>query len=377
MITPTMAPAIWATTYAASSTRRSPPKNASAQLTTGFRCAPETDPTARMMATRAAPVAAAFSSSSRPVSPGLRFWAAIPEPITAIRSSAVPMNSARTRCPSRAAEGSGFAAAGRAIRSHLHDAVDSAQDRSPPRRSRPGLRSKLHRVPWTAEWWCVTQIEIADLIDRLTGEQRRGVHVDAFGHFGLPVAEDLGTEQLARPTVTGDADRQLVGAGVVRLVVPHLRLHRQRIEAGAHRLLVAQARSGNGDIEDLDDLRPKAPLEQPLATDGVFPGHATLLVGGRAEGQVGRGLQDAVPGLDAITRREHIGDIGSHAAIDPNGSLFPGLDTGLGSQTRVWHHAGRNQHQVRRAVVCRRRREPADDRPVHARYVRLRRPHGP
>src|SRR6266487_5233928 len=53
----------------------------------GFKWAPETEPSARMMATRAAPVAVAFSSSSRPVSPGLRFWAAMPEPITAINGT--------------------------------------------------------------------------------------------------------------------------------------------------------------------------------------------------------------------------------------------------------------------------------------------------
>src|SRR5262249_47200025 len=55
MITPMIAPAAWAATYAPSSTRRSPPKNASAQLTAGFRCAPEADPTARIMATKAEP----------------------------------------------------------------------------------------------------------------------------------------------------------------------------------------------------------------------------------------------------------------------------------------------------------------------------------
>ena len=56
---------------------------------TGLRWAPDTDPSARMIATSAAPVATAFSKSSRPTSSGLSFAAAIPEPITAIT---------RTRC---------------------------------------------------------------------------------------------------------------------------------------------------------------------------------------------------------------------------------------------------------------------------------------
>ena len=52
-----------------------------------------------MIATSAAPVATAFSKSSRPTSPGLSFAAAMPEPITAITRNAVPMNSAKARRP--------------------------------------------------------------------------------------------------------------------------------------------------------------------------------------------------------------------------------------------------------------------------------------
>lgn len=63
----------------------------------GIETAPDTEPTAKMMATSAAPVATAFSSSSRSVSAGLRLCAAIPDPMTAINRSAVPTNSARAR----------------------------------------------------------------------------------------------------------------------------------------------------------------------------------------------------------------------------------------------------------------------------------------
>ena len=96
-ITPTTAPETWAARYAPSSRHRRPPKIASTTLTAGLRWAPETEPTARMIATSAAPVASAFSRSSMPVSCGLRRWAAMPEPTTAISSNAVPMNSAVAR----------------------------------------------------------------------------------------------------------------------------------------------------------------------------------------------------------------------------------------------------------------------------------------
>jgi hypothetical protein len=190
------------------------------------------------------------------------------------------------------------------------------------------------------------------------------------------MTEHLGAKQLARPTVTGDANRQLVGAGVVRRVIPHFRLHRERIKARQPRLRIAQTRSRDRDIENLDHLSTNTSLENPLATDGVFPRHAPLLVGGRSQGQVRRGLQDPVPGLDAITRCVHVGNIGSHPAIDPNGSLLTRLDPGFDSQTRVGHHAGRDQHQVRRAADA---AGAANQQTilVHTRYVRPPRPRGP
>jgi hypothetical protein len=56
----------------------------------GLTCAPETEPTARMIATNAAPVATAFSSNARPTSFGLNVCAAMPEPTTAMSSNPVP-----------------------------------------------------------------------------------------------------------------------------------------------------------------------------------------------------------------------------------------------------------------------------------------------
>lgn len=60
--TPATPPAVWARMYAHASRHRvRPPSRTSAIVTTGFRWAPDTGPTARMIATSAAAVAAALS----------------------------------------------------------------------------------------------------------------------------------------------------------------------------------------------------------------------------------------------------------------------------------------------------------------------------
>ena len=74
-----------------------PPRAASASDTTGLKCAPETGPNIKMTANSPAAVAAEFSSSSSPVSPGDRRWAAIPEPMTIAARNALPRNSAASR----------------------------------------------------------------------------------------------------------------------------------------------------------------------------------------------------------------------------------------------------------------------------------------
>ena len=74
-----------------------PPGAASANDTTGLKCAPDTGPNIKMMANSPAAVAAAFSSSSRPVWPGESRCAAIPDPITTAARNALPRNSASSR----------------------------------------------------------------------------------------------------------------------------------------------------------------------------------------------------------------------------------------------------------------------------------------
>ena len=101
-----MHPATWAGRYAAASRQRSPPNTASANDTTGLKCPPDTGPNIKMMANSPAAVAAAFSSSSRPVSPGDRRCAAMPEPITMAARNALPSNSASSRRHNAAVSGS-------------------------------------------------------------------------------------------------------------------------------------------------------------------------------------------------------------------------------------------------------------------------------
>ena len=75
-------------------TQEIPPSAASANETTGLKCAPETGPNIKMIANSPAAVAAAFSSSSSPVSHGDSRCAAIPDPITTAARNALPRNSA-------------------------------------------------------------------------------------------------------------------------------------------------------------------------------------------------------------------------------------------------------------------------------------------
>ena len=72
-----------------------------------MKWAPETGPNIKMMANSPAAVAAAFSSNSRPVSPGDSRCAAMPEPITTAARNALPSSSAASRRHSAAGSGGG------------------------------------------------------------------------------------------------------------------------------------------------------------------------------------------------------------------------------------------------------------------------------
>src|SRR5579863_7766395 len=74
-----------------------PPCIASASVTAGLKWAPEIGPSARISATRAAPVARELASSARATFPPASRSAMIPDPTTAISRNAVPNASLAAR----------------------------------------------------------------------------------------------------------------------------------------------------------------------------------------------------------------------------------------------------------------------------------------
>ena len=107
-------------------------------------------------------------------------------------------------------------------------------------RSHPGLGTHLHRVPRTAERRCVGEVEFAHGVDGHLVEDGGGRNVDALGHLGVFVPEELEAEEPAGPAVARVAHADAVAARVVRLVVVGLELDRHRIEAGGSRLVITQ-----------------------------------------------------------------------------------------------------------------------------------------
>ena len=94
MTEPTQAPIICALMNASVSVLLNSPCARNESVTAGLKCAPEIEPQVKINATRAPPVAMAFSRSCRPTSLGERLVAMMPEPTTATISKAVPSPSA-------------------------------------------------------------------------------------------------------------------------------------------------------------------------------------------------------------------------------------------------------------------------------------------
>jgi hypothetical protein len=78
--------------------------------------------------------------------------------------------------------------------------------------------------------------------------------------------------------------------------------------------MIEQPRPGDRKIEDLDALRAEGAGELPIAANGVLPGDPALLVSDRAEGDVGRPVEEAVVCFDAVARCEYIWKVRLHAA---------------------------------------------------------------
>jgi len=88
------------------------------------------------------------------------------------------------------------------------------------------------------------------------------------------VAEQLHAEEPTGGLVAGDADGDVVAAGVVGLVVIGLGFGGDRGESGRSGFVVAQPGAGGGLVEDLDDLGAQAAGEPPVPAQGVLPGRS-------------------------------------------------------------------------------------------------------
>lgn len=94
----------------------------------------------------------------------------------------------------------------------------------------PLLRAQLGWIPWAAQWRRIAEIEIAEIFHRHSMKKPSSEYVDALGHLGAPVSDDLCSQQLSGVCVAGDSNSQLVCTRVVGFVVPSDGLDRKRIE---------------------------------------------------------------------------------------------------------------------------------------------------
>jgi hypothetical protein len=176
-------------------------------------------------------------------------------------------------------------------------------------------------------------------------EDGNGRDVDALGHLGAMVAQQLSAEQAPAGAIAGDAQVQLVGAWVVGLVVELDRPDRDRVEAGLAGVGVAQAGAGHGQLEDLGDLGAKGAGEGRGSAEGGLAGDSALLVGG-AERQVGGLVEEAMVGLDAVAGGQDVGEVGAHAPVDPDGPADAGLRAGGHGQVGAGADPDHHQDEV-------------------------------
>ena len=109
----------------------------------------------------------------------------------------------------------------------------------------PGLGTHLHGVPGATHWRGVAQIKIIQFINGHVRIQCSGNDIDAFGDFPVDVADHLRTQQAARLTVSSHTHVQLVGTGIVDLVIPAGQFDSERLKPCLLRFNIAQSRPGN------------------------------------------------------------------------------------------------------------------------------------
>src|ERR1035437_6996019 len=95
----------------------------------------------------------------------------------------------------------------------------------------PCFCPSLDCIPRAPKRWRVGEVEITHGVDGHLVEERGGGDVDALGHLGMAVTEELDPEETAGLAVTRVAHGDAVAVRVVRRMVISLEWHRQGIEA--------------------------------------------------------------------------------------------------------------------------------------------------
>src|SRR5579863_5800089 len=95
-------------------------------------------------------------------------------------------------------------------------------------------------------------------------EHRSSSDVDSLGDFRIEPSDQLKAEESTGRAVTGVAHRDALATGVIGLVIVCFGSHCDRFETRDRRLTVPNPRSCRHDVEDFDDLCPKAPSEAVL-----------------------------------------------------------------------------------------------------------------
>src|ERR1700761_3212879 len=109
-----------------------------------------------------------------------------------------------------------------------------------------------------------------------------------------------------------------MSAGIICLVIPSSGVERERIVTGRASLGLQQPGSSDGQLEYLHHLGADTAGKFAISADRVLTSDAALFMRGCAKREIRIGAQDAMPRLDAISRRINSRNIGFHPPVDAN-----------------------------------------------------------
>lgn len=159
-------------------------------------------------------------------------------------------------------------------------------------RALPRLGGALHDVPWAPERRRVRQVQVAHLVHAEPTVEGSRCDVDALGHLGATMAEELHAEKAAGGEIPGGTNPDSMAVGVVGLVIVPLELDGPGSQADRVGFGVPETGAGGDQVEDLDDLGSEAPPEGPGAADGILTRRRSPpWPGSRARSPLGRSLR--------------------------------------------------------------------------------------